>query len=410
MLRNYFLIAIAVLKRRKFFTFISLFGIGFTLTILMLLTAFISKIVGDDYPNKKKERALYINSVVQTGTRHGSMNGGRPSFYFLEHYTQGLKTPVKVAISSTYSTTKTYVNGKKLSIDYKYTNADYWDALDYKFLEGRPYTRREIDNGDRVAVISEDLKNAYFGDVPSVLGKYVEADDVQYRVTGVVRNIPVTTYMFYADLYLPYTVSKSELRDKSYSGSYMGVLLAPSASDVPKMKAEFDEVIRRVPIDTSNYDHLDCPAESYFAAYVNDNSARMSGVTIVTMVIGVFVFLLMLLPTLNLININVTRIMERSSEIGIRKAFGASSRTLVYQFLVENIILTLLGGVIGVVLSFIGIQIFNAYQPIPNFYLSMNFAVLLLGFLACLVFGLVSGVYPAWRMSKLHVIDALKVS
>ena len=62
--------------------------------------------------------------------------------------------------------------------------------------------------------------------------------------------------------------------------------------------------------------------------------------------IGVFILLVMLLPTLNLININVTRIMERSSEIGVRKAFGASSRTLVYQFIVENIILTLIGGII----------------------------------------------------------------
>ena len=59
----------------------------------------------------------------------------------------------------------------------------------------------------------------------------------------------------------------------------------------------------------------------------------------------------MLLPTLNLVNINISRIMERASEIGVRKAFGASSRTLVGQFVVENIILTLVGGAFGLVLS-----------------------------------------------------------
>jgi putative ABC transport system permease protein len=64
-----------------------------------------------------------------------------------------------------------------------------------------------------------------------------------------------------------------------------------------------------------------------------------------------FALFVMLLPTLNLVNVNITRIMERSSEIGVRKAFGASSRTLVYQFIVENLILTFLGGFIGMVLS-----------------------------------------------------------
>jgi putative ABC transport system permease protein len=116
----------------------------------------------------------------------------------------------------------------------------------------------------------------------------------------------------------------------------------------------------------------------------------------------------MLLPTLNLVNINITRIMERSSEIGVRKAFGASSKTLVYQFIVENIILTLLGGLIGLILSFIAIKLINSENFISNLELSINFTVLGIGLLVCLIFGLISGVYPAWRMSKLNVVTALK--
>jgi putative ABC transport system permease protein len=116
----------------------------------------------------------------------------------------------------------------------------------------------------------------------------------------------------------------------------------------------------------------------------------------------------MLLPTLNLVNINVTRILERSSEIGVRKAFGASSKTLVYQFIVENLILTFLGGLIGIVLSIIILQIINSADLIANLELSLNFTVLSIALLICLVFGLLSGVYPAWRMSKLNVVNALK--
>ena len=102
--------------------------------------------------------------------------------------------------------------------------------------------------------------------------------------------------------------------------------------------------------------------------------------------------------------------MERSSEIGVRKAFGASSRTLVMQFVVENIILTFLGGLIGIVLSFILITVLNQSEIIPNGHLSLNVTVLFFTMLACLVFGFVSGVYPAWRMSKMQVVNALKAS
>jgi len=231
MLKNYFKIAIAVLKRRKFFTFISLFGISFTLTILMVLTAFIDKVVGDNYPDRKRDRSLYINGIEESG--QNSMNSGALSFYFLNHYAGSLKTPAKLAISSGFSGTNTYVNNKKIAINFKYTNADFWDVLDYEFLEGKPFNKQQIDNGEHVTVISEDIKNEYFGDIPSVVGKYIEADNVQYRIIGVVKNVPITMYMIYSDIYLPYTVSKTDYNDRSYKGNYTGILLATSKDDIP---------------------------------------------------------------------------------------------------------------------------------------------------------------------------------
>ncbi|MEJ7684852.1 MAG: hypothetical protein WKG06_44800 [Segetibacter sp.] len=70
MLKNYFKIAIAVLKRRKFFTFISLFGISFTLTILIVLTAFVDNLVSATYPEVNRDRSLYITTLVQKDTKH----------------------------------------------------------------------------------------------------------------------------------------------------------------------------------------------------------------------------------------------------------------------------------------------------------------------------------------------------
>jgi len=406
MLKNYFKIAIAVLRRRKFFTFISLFGISFTLTILLVLTAFIDKVVGDNYPDRKRDRSLYVNGLEQVGK--GNMNGGALSFYFLDHFTKNLKTPVMVGISSRASGTNTYINNKKLAVQYKYTNDAYWDILEYDFLEGKAFTKQQIDNAEKVAVISEDMKDEYFGDASSVVGKYIEADNVKYRVTGVVKNVPVTSYMTFSDIYLPYTVSKGDYKNKGYGGDYSGILLAPSKGDVQKMHNEYEQMVQKLPMENKMYDKIYSHAYPYIAAYVNTGNENQSGVTLALTVIGVFVFLFMLLPTLNLVNINITRIMERSSEIGVRKAFGASSRTLVYQFIVENIILTLLGGIIGLVLSVVVIYFINSAHLIANLELSVNFMVLFIGLLICLVFGLFSGVYPAWRMSKLNVVTALK--
>jgi putative ABC transport system permease protein len=407
MLKNYFKIAIAVLRRRKFFTFISLFGISFTLTILLVLTSFIDKVVGDTYPDRKRDRSLYVTRLQESGK--DGQSSSTPSYYFLSHFVGSLKTPVKLGISTTYEGTNTYVNNKKLAVNYKYTNADYWDIMEYDFIEGKAFSKQQIDNADKVAVISEDMKSEYFGDIPSVIGKYIEADNVKYRVIGVVKNVPITSYTLYSDIYLPYTVSKTDFKNgRGYLGGCTAVMLAKSAADVPRMRDEYDAMMRRIPMESKQFNKMSSHAESYFRSYVDTGNDNLSGVTIVLTTITIFVLLVTVLPTLNLVNINITRIMERSSEIGVRKAFGASSGTLVYQFLVENLILTLLGGLIGVVLSFIAIQVLNSFHLIPNLVLSINFTVLGIGLLVCFFFGLLSGVYPAWRMSKLNVVTALK--
>jgi len=406
MLKNYFKIAIAVLRRRKFFTAISLFGISFTLTILLVLTSFIDKVVGDDYPDRKRDRSLYITRLEEDGLNN--MSSSQPSFYFLNHYTKVLKTPIKIGISSGYSGTNTYVNNKKIAVNYKYTNADYWDILEYDFTEGKAFNKQQVENAEKVAVISADMKKAYFGDESSVVGKYIEADNVKYRVCGVVKNVPITSYLIYSDIYLPYTLSKTDYNYKGYRGGYTGILLANSKSDLTKMHDEYEEMIHKLPMESKEFDRIYSHADTYIRGYLDTGSEEKSGLAFALTAIGLFAFLLMLLPTLNLVNINITRIMERSSEIGVRKAFGASSKTLVYQFIVENLILTLLGGLIGILFSIIIIKIINSENLIANLELSLNFTVLWVGLIICLVFGFLSGVYPAWRMSKLNVVNALK--
>lgn len=410
MLKNYFKIAIAVLKRRKFFTFISLFGISFTLTILMVGVAFLDKVISPDYPDYKRERSLYVTTMEMSNSKEGWLNRSDVSFYFLDHYVSRLKNVEMMAISSNARSSNAYVNNKKIVIDYKHTNADYWKVLEYRFLEGKPYTQSQIDNAEYVAVISIKTKQEYFGDEPKVVGKYISADNINYRVIGVVDNVPKTLHGLAGDMYLPYTVAKDDYNKPELMGGFNAVLLAKTKADIPKLKEEFDQMMKKIPISTKEFDTVYSHADPYFTSITRRmaGDGKDSGTAVVIGVVSLFVLLFLLLPTINLVNINITRILERSSEIGVRKAFGASSKTLVYQFIVENMILTFFGGLIGLFLSVFVIYFINDLQLIENVYLKINFAVLLYSFIACLFFGLLSGVYPAWRMSKLNVVKALK--
>ncbi|MES2418767.1 MAG: FtsX-like permease family protein [Bacteroidota bacterium] len=410
MLKNYFKIAIAVLKRRKFFTFISLFGISFTLTILMLGTAFLDKILSADYPDYKRDRSLYVGTMELKNTKEGWINRSNVSYYFLDHYVSTLKTIDKMAISSGTRTSNAYVNNKKIVIQYKYTNAAYWEVLEYKFLEGKPYTLAQINNAEKVAVISEETKKAYFGDKPNVVGLYISADNINYRVIGVVANVAITMEKFAGDMYMPYTLSKEDYKHVDLMGSYNAVLLAKTKADVPKMKAEFDQMMKRVPLPSTEFDKVYCNADYYLESLTRRiaGDGANSGLPVIIAIMTACILFFLLLPTINLVNINITRIMERSSEIGVRKAFGASSKTLIYQFIVENMILTFFGGLIGIVLTLITIRVINGANWISNLHLSINLEVLGYSLATCLFFGLLSGVYPAWRMSRLNVVKALK--
>jgi len=409
MLKNYLKIAFAVLKRRKFFTFISLFGISFTLTILMVATAFMDKVLSPDYPDFKRERSLYVATMEYKNLKEGWMNRSDVSYYFLDHYVSKLKNLERMAISSYVKSSNAYVNNKKIVIEYKYTNADFWKVLEYEFLEGKPFGQREIDNAEKVAVISEETRKAYFGDDKAVTGKYISADNINYRVVGVVENVSKTLHYICGDMYLPYTVSKDDYNRADLMGSYNAILLAKSKEDVPKLKKEYDQMMTKVPIP-GDFDRVYSNADPFFVNVTRRIAGDGSdnGVNESFTVISVFTLLFLLLPTINLVNINITRILERSSEIGVRKAFGASSKTLVYQFIVENLILTLLGGMIGLFFSQMAIYLINSSNVVSNMHLAMNFSVLLYSFIACVFFGLISGVYPAWKMSKLNVVGALK--
>lgn len=412
MLKNYLKITLAVMKRRKFFTFISLFGTSTTLTVLIVLAAFYEHIFSGNYPESYSERTLYSIQVRLVEKARGYTNSGPMSISYINKYFKTLKTPEKVAFSSQPNTVNTYYNGKKWKLFFKYTDPVFWEIAQFEFLEGQPYTQQQIDNNEAVAVINDATRDDYFGKGVPALGKRIEVNGTPLRIIGVVRGSPLTRLMVSADVYMPYNLQKSDINDQRYHGSYMVMVLAKNKADLPKIKAEYADVVSRIPlVKFSDFtpDVLDSQLGSFLETMVIYQFFQGSiGLATFYLLMLVFALMFMTLPAINLVNINVSRIMERASEIGIRKAFGASIRTMTYQFIVENIIVTVVGGILALMLSALFIWWFNQSQLIPYADLRIDWSVVLVAFALSLLFGLMSGVYPAWRMSKLPVVEALK--
>ena len=411
MLKNYVKIAFKVLRRHKLFTFISLFGISFTLLILIVISSFVDHTFGPVEPEKKLDRTLSVTVGILTSEKGGQQRGPIFSPYFLNRYVKSLKTPELVSLSSFHNSTVTYKNKRKHKFAIKFVDAEFWEILDFNFLEGSGFKKLDVDNKNPVAIINRKTRDQYF-DGENALGKTIEADGQNFRVIGVVDNVSLLRIMPYSDIWVPLSYSKENLDKISITGGFPGwyaMILARNKADFPVIRREFQKHIDQVEFPDGRWDTIITGASTYAEAFTRSIFSTEEDTDSPLMVfIMILIILFMLLPTVNLVNINISRIMERSSEIGVRKAFGASSITLVGQFIVENVIITLLGGIISLVLAAIVLPIINNSGMIPHLHLEISFRVFTVSIVLCLFFGLLSGVYPAYRMSRLHPVDALR--
>jgi len=413
MLQNYIKIAVKVLLRRKFFTFISLFGISVTLMILVVATSLVEHTFGPHYPEKNLDRTLSAVFFKLSGESNRSAQGAIISYYALNKYIKSLKTPEAVSIFSLYNSIITYKDNKKFDFEIKYTDSDFWKILDFDFIEGKAYNNRHIQNADLVAVITEDTRKQYF-DGQDAVGKYIEADNKNYRVIGVVKDVSALRRLAYSNIWVPVTTSNDDLKNASLmqegGAGYGSLILAHNKNDFPKIKDELHKHLSMVEFPDSRFNKITGNADTYLETisrvmFMDFDNTNTTGVWIVMLVLMI---IFMILPTVNLVNINISRIMERASEIGIRKSFGASSRTLVGQFIVENIILTFIGGIISLMLSVIVLNIINNSGIIPHIQLGLNLRIFWTSLFIVLFFALFSGVYPAFKMSRLRPVEALK--
>lgn len=409
MMRNYLTLAWKVLLRRKFFTFISLFGISFTLVVLLVVTALLDNVLAPVPPETRLDRTVGIFYARMKSERW--QRTGFPGFALLEKYARDLPNVERMSIASMPETVFSYLNGARVESSLKRTDAQFWQIMDFTFLEGGPFTDEDLRDGRLVAVINGTTRQRFFGGGPAV-GRILEVDGQRFTVVGVVPDVSILRIVPFADIWVPYTTAKSDGYRRELVGMFTGILLLEDPSKIALTRDELWSRLSRAELDPG-FDSLEATPESLLDTlgrmFLSSGGGFGSGFgrrLQVALAIGACLF--MLLPAVNLVNLNTSRIMERASEIGVRKAFGASSRTLVGQFVVENIVLTLVGAAIGLVLAGWVLELLNGSGLIKYADLRLNYRVFGWGLLLAVFFGLVSGVYPAWRMSRLHPVQALK--
>ncbi|MFK7936722.1 MAG: ABC transporter permease [Saprospiraceae bacterium] len=442
MFSSYFKLALKVLSRKKFFTFISLFGISFTLMILMIITAFLDLELGDYQPLSERDRMLFVErvstsmwvpdttfvidsqlvaSVMQYDTTHDinenrvSMSSSDGAFRVFDQHLRNLSSVEAMTIFNSGPSFSIFKNGKKLEYDGVYSDAAYWQITDFTFLEGKPYGKQEVANQAQVVVMTEKAAREYFGSSDSYLNQEIELERKNFRVIGIIENTNTTHSTVDLDLFMPYTnmaAYQIEGDPMDLHGQFQAVFLAENEAALPNIKAEIKKIGENfVMPDPENYNRMEIVTYDFMEEYADDlidaETAEESEtyfwwglITLLTLFI--------LLPTLNLININISRIMERSAEIGVRKSFGADNGTILWQFVFENIILTIIGGVIGLLLAIGAIYLINDSGYLDDVIIHFNPIVFLYSLLVCLFFGVLSGIIPAYRMSQLKIVDSLK--
>jgi len=412
MIKNYIKIAWKVLKRNKLFTLISLFGVSFSLTILLVGASFLDDFTQSNYPASHQNRIAYIIYVNAWNEKHENGEYGKsypisPGYYLLKNYVTSLKTPTRISI---YSRSARTVNGsvdtRPVTVDLKYTDNEFWNILNFKFLNGKPYSKKDVDEAQKLCVVSESLAIEQFGDSQASLDRFMEVNKINYQIIGVVKDVPKVSISAYGNVWVPFTTSTIDLKERNLSGNLAAMMLVQKKSDIIKLENELKQSIDRIDFPVGDILRIETKVTRQSDLVFNHPYAPVKGPVMYT-IFSLIIFSIILIPSLNLTTINTTRISERLSEIGIRKSFGASKRALFYQFITENIILTLLGGLIAFVFAFVILKILQSLGLITAKVFPFNARIFLSGLGLCLLFGFLSGVLPATRMSKLHIVESL---
>ncbi|MGI9192463.1 MAG: ABC transporter permease [Chitinophagaceae bacterium] len=279
------------------------------------------------------------------------------------------------------------------------TDMAYLKVAGMNLLQGRNFSTREQQSGESVCILGYAIAKKYFSRARLAENGLIQIGQATYRVIGVVEE-KGASFTDRTDNMVFVTLMNARAR---FNLAQKSAIISIKVADIAQIRAAMDEAEGTM----RSVKALHPGEANNFSVNKNDEVARslISNIEFVTLAAGFIGFITLLGAAIGLMNIMLVSVAERTREIGLTKAIGASSGTILRQFLSEAIIISVKGGLIGMG---IGILIGNLLSLVFKTSFIVPWMWLGIGLSICLIVGLAAGIYPALKASKLNPILALR--
>lgn len=413
MYKTYFTQAIEMLKQNKFISIITITGTALAIMMIMVIIVTDSIKNTSISPEPNRNRTLYLIQEKTIGkTNKLGMNwNGSISYKVYKDYIAEMKSPEMVtAIAMLWEkniVTTPENEMQRIFMDLKPTDANFWKVMSFSFVGGKPFSEEDFNSGLKKAVITEKAAKSLFGN-PDVLGKTININFNSYTVVGIVKDVSRIFNYAHSDIYIPYT------SQDAYEAYWFHILLTA------KDKQGFESIKDETRTAEQKFNTLDAERNlelpgpyTHQEQQIVRNAGGEEDMKTQRRKSVFILCILLLIPAINLSSFSLSRIKKRTEEIGIRKAFGAKKYVILVQVLYENLITSFLGGIIGLVLSYmvviwlkqwlLGIES-DSIVPLDTF---VSLPVFIAVFAVCILLNLLSAGIPAYRASRIKIIDSL---
>lgn len=416
MLRHYFQIALRNLLKRKFYTLINVAGLAIGMTCCILISIYLYHERSYDQYHTKRERIYRLVQTfrsVEQGTTPGAPSPQDYQVWGCAPVGPALQTDFPqiekvVQFMSPASLLLQYGDKRFQQENLLFMDSTAFDVFSWKMIYGDPHTALTAPYS---IVLTKAVAQKLFGNKNPV-GQVLQIDN-QYScmVTGVMEDVPPNSQFTFNGLISMTTVRKLAPEIFGWWGYvdfYTYLLLKENAS-IQSMQSKADDFVKRRNPGDKGYS---IKFEKMTDAYLHSVAGRQPGPT--GSMLNVYLFFciavfIMFIACINFMNLSTARSLERAKEVGVRKVLGVRPSRLMWQFLLESILLSLAAAVIALVVARPGIALIEklsgkeiAYVNFFNPWLFAGMAVF------AVVVGIAAGIYPAWVLSGFRAIAVLK--
>lgn len=404
-LRIYFSLAWSNILRNKLFSLFCIVVSALTCIFMYVILQITSVIRTDTPPFSNADRVVsFLDEFYDT---NGRFLDGVPAPY-IKTFLQGLRNYEKYSICNT-EFTSVFVNGKLIPTEVAFVDRSYFTINDFDFTQGRPFTQEETWDAAKLAVISEKMARRYFNKA-SVIGEKLEVQGNVYTVIGIVGDYSVfSTTKEIASIWLPYSVNTFMPSGETV---YNIDILFPEG--LPKEEFKQDLLFALQTFYKNRGHELDLSVNQIKTQ--KEIRLELFGNNGLYVGVGVIILLLLLIPAINIITLSESSTQNRIVELAVRRASGATKRSIFYLIMIENFILVGLGFLLGLLctypmVSWIETVFFQSMADGTSTTLltgTMSITNILIIIPLCIIFSFISGGIPAYIIARKNISSMLK--